>query len=103
MESSVLGSALEGVDVEEEKEEKENDQFEKPPADEGEERDKLRDQVYDAMSEDQRKKEDAKTRNEESQKNGTTDSKLDSKCVEKIDETGDLKDKESDEKPDIKS
>merc|ERR1712241_804945 len=34
MESNVLGTALDGVNVEEEKEEKENEQFEKPPADE---------------------------------------------------------------------
>merc|ERR1712142_556056 len=33
MESSVLGSALDGVDIEEEKDEKESEQFEKPPAD----------------------------------------------------------------------
>lgn len=36
MESNVLGSALDGVDVEEEKEEKETEQFEKPPADDDE-------------------------------------------------------------------
>jgi len=33
MESNVLGSALDGVDVEEEKDEKDSEQFEKPPAD----------------------------------------------------------------------
>jgi len=56
MENSVLGGALDGVEVEEEKEVKESDQFEKAPEDDDIEREELRVKVYDAMSEEQREK-----------------------------------------------
>ncbi|CAG5133509.1 unnamed protein product, partial [Candidula unifasciata] len=57
METQVLGVALEGVDVEEEKDVESSEQFEKPPEDDGEERHKLREDVYEAMAEGEREEE----------------------------------------------
>ncbi|BFZ16934.1 hypothetical protein BsWGS_19973 [Bradybaena similaris] len=51
METNVLGVALEGVEIEEEKDVESSEQFEKPPEDDGEERHKLREDVYEAMAE----------------------------------------------------
>jgi len=85
METSVLGSALDGVDVEEEKPVKESDQFETPPADDDVERQKLRDEVYVAMSTEQREeleKKDGKVADKEGKSEGTAEAKKDSESVE---------------------
>ncbi|BFZ00112.1 hypothetical protein BsWGS_03151 [Bradybaena similaris] len=61
METSVLGAALDGVDVEEEKEEEANEQFEKPLENDSLERQELRKEVYEAMAEGEREEELKKT------------------------------------------
>merc|ERR1712226_334615 len=53
MESSVLGSALDGVEVEEEKEMKESEQFEKPPQDDDAKADKENDTAEDEGEEEE--------------------------------------------------
>ncbi|XP_050402381.1 histone-binding protein N1/N2 isoform X2 [Patella vulgata] len=89
METGVLGNALQGVDVDDEdtadeKEEKGNEQFENANKLPGEERDKLRDEVYDAMAGDE--KNTAKERGEKDAK------------VEKTAESKDLNKDETDSK-----
>ncbi|XP_012942724.1 nuclear autoantigenic sperm protein isoform X2 [Aplysia californica] len=100
IETNVLGTALDGVDIEEENDEgeSESDQFEKPPADDGEERQKLREQVYDAMCEDIRK--EAKKENgsnAESGVNGDVDMEGQDQAETLLAESGD-KGSEKDEK-----
>jgi len=97
METSVLGGALDGVEVEEEKEVKDSEQFEKAPADDDEERDKLREQVYDAMSVDQREKDGEKPK-EDREKTDENGEKTDENG-EKTDENGEKTD-ENGEKTD---
>ncbi|KAK3794632.1 hypothetical protein RRG08_003778 [Elysia crispata] len=75
METNVLGVALEGVDVDAKEDEAESDQFEKPPAEDGEEREKLRSEVYDAMAEGEREKQIEMAEDSNTDKNNTDDNK----------------------------